>query len=122
SDNWRSGSRPETDENARIIGRRVAPVRTGAPPDLEAILPDDAHAGSELISRRAIANQFQTNPMPLVTDVIDQEPQRTARVADHDVGVAVVVDIAERGAAAHFRHLKHLAGAAADVFEPSRPR
>ena len=38
---------------------------------------------------------------------VDEKPRRSARVADDDVGVAVVVDIAERGAPADFRDLEN---------------
>src|SRR5918996_3358171 len=55
--------------------------------------------------------------MPLLSDVVDQEPQRTAGMADDDVDVAVVIDIAERRTATDLRDLECRARSRADVLE-----
>src|SRR5262245_52488252 len=52
-----------------------------------------------------------------IADVVDEQPRRPAVVGDEHVRVAVVVDIAKTGAAAHFGLLKHRSGPIGDVFE-----
>ena len=46
-----------------------------------------------------------------------QQSRRAGAVADEDVGIAVVVDVAKRGAAARFDELQGLPGARGHVLE-----
>ena len=68
--------------------RRTADARTSSAlagaDHVTSLVPDHSHA----------------DPVVSAADVIDQQPDRSAVIRHHDVGVAVVVDVAERGAAA----------------------
>src|SRR6202035_3646227 len=66
------------------------------------------------------ADEAQADPGPAVPHLVDEEAEGAVRVDHDDVGVAVVVDVAEGGAAAHpgaperLAHLaRHLGEAAA---------
>ena len=52
-----------------------------------------------------------------VVDLVDEKADGPVRVGDDDVGIAVVVDIAKRRAAADLRRLECRTGAIGDVFE-----
>ena len=49
--------------------------------------------------------------MAAVADLVQQQAHAPGRVGHQHIGVAVVVDVSERGAAAHFRQLEHRSGA-----------
>ena len=51
--------------------------------------------------------------------LVDEQPRRPVDVADDDVDVAVVVDVAERGAAADLGEGEGGARLARDVLEPA---
>ena len=55
--------------------------------------------------------------MILVAGHVEQEPRRSRIVADDDVLVSVVVDVAERGAAANLGDLERRAASGADILE-----
>jgi hypothetical protein len=55
--------------------------------------------------------------MLAAADVVDQQPDRSAVVGDHDVGVAVVVDVAKCGAATDIGSLQNRASVFGDVRE-----
>src|SRR5437879_24288 len=55
--------------------------------------------------------------MTSVSDVVDEQPNRSAVVADDDVGVAVVVDVAKRRAAADVGQRERRARLTGDVLE-----
>src|SRR5262245_41618074 len=57
--------------------------------------------------------------MLLIPDLVDEQPRRTVVVDDNDVGVAVVVDVAERRTAADLGERERRARLVADVFEPA---
>ena len=69
---------------------------------------------------RRSADQPQPDPVVAAADVVDQQPRRAVVVADQHVDVAVVVDVAERRAAADLRQLEHRAGRAR-VTSSNRP-
>ena len=56
--------------------------------------------------RRLSSDEPQAEPVRAAADVVDQQTRRAVVVADHHVDVAVVVDIAERRAAADLRELE----------------
>ena len=60
--------------------------------------------------------------MPALADLIEQHANRTARGADDEVDVAVVVDVAERRAAAHVRTGERRTGSLGRVLEPPVPQ
>ena len=59
--------------------------------------------------------------MTAIADRVDQQCRRPMHVADDDVDVAVVVDVAERRAAADRGLTEDRAALRADVFEPPVP-
>ena len=69
------------------------------------------------MSRRLLADEPQTDPVVAAADVVDQQPGLAVVVGHQDVHVAVVVDVAERRAAADLRQLKRGAAARGDVLE-----
>ena len=56
--------------------------------------------------------------MAPLAHLVDQQAHRPGAVGDEHVGVAVVVDVAERGAAAHLRQRERGAGPLRHVLEP----
>src|SRR5439155_21237626 len=67
--------------------------------------------------RRVASNQAQPDPMLPITDVVHQKAGRSMNVADDNINVAVVVDVAERDTAAYLRQSEDFAGLRADVLE-----
>ena len=65
------------------------------------------------------ADESQSQPVFARADVVDQQSRPSGSVAHQHVDVAVVVDVAEGGAAADFRQLECRAGAIGDVLEPA---
>ena len=62
------------------------------------------------MSRPCRPRDSHADPVVGAADVIDQQPDRSVVVRHHDVSVAVVVDVAERGAAADLGRLQDSAG------------
>ena len=55
--------------------------------------------------------------MAAASDVVDQQPDRPAVATDEHVGIAIVVQVCERGAAAHRRAFERSARPLGDVLE-----
>src|SRR5262245_66528527 len=119
ADSGHSARSAESRDHAGIVGRRVAAVRANAPPENFPAVANHADFRADHVACSCRTNQPQSDPSTAVADVIEQEPRRSVVVADQDVRVTVVVDIAERGPAAHVGQLEYGAGAFRDVLEPA---
>ena len=105
SDRWR-----------RRSCRRLSPGARACGPDSRASDTPRARRPCQRPCCRA-PPQSQPHPVLAAADVVDQQPDRSAVVRHHDIGVAVVVDIAERGAATDLGMLQDRAGLSGDVLE-----
>src|SRR6185436_20702644 len=118
----------EARKDAWIARRRVAPVRARPSPERRLAAAENLHARADYLpalkgpAHIAWGDPFrvaknQPNPVLSIPDVVDQQPCRSAVVRHHDVGVAVVVDVAERRAAADLENSEDRARSRADVLE-----
>ena len=122
ADGRRLGRIAEADEHARIVRRRVAAVRPRAPPERRAVLRAiDSDARAEHVARRtALPTSRRPSQCFRLPTLLISSRSRPVVVADDDVDVAVVVDVAERRAAADLGQLRTTAPACArDVLEPA---
>src|SRR5262249_60951548 len=92
------------------VGAHAAPERGLAAP-----LDADPRADAESIPWPPVEPNLE--PVILIADLVEQEPDRPAVIGENDVDVAVVVDVAERGAAADLRTREGRTGLAADLFK-----
>ena len=128
----RSVESPRPASTLGIVRRRVAPVRMRPAHQRRSVFSEDLHARPQHVTsvdarpgarrtgrwaRGRSSSQPQADPVRAAADVVDEQPRRTIVVAHHDVHVAVVVDVAERRAAADLRELKHRAGPRGGVLE-----
>src|ERR671910_97793 len=97
--------RPAIDRHIRVLLR--TPI---GPCDPELF---DGRRAAEL----AGADHPNTEPMRASRRLVDEEPRRPVDVADDDVDIAVVVDVAERRAAADLGEGEGGASPARDVLE-----
>ena len=89
------------------------------PPQRRCAGARDGNARAEHVASRSRANQPQPQPVVTLIDAVDEETHGAGAVADEDIGVAVVVDVAEGRAAAGLDELKCLPGARGHIFEPA---
>ena len=98
--------------HARIARGAVTRIGVNAP-----------RQGAVIASRQSQARALRLGPCGLYLKpvrlryVIQQKPGRTVVIANHDIDVAIVVDISEGGPARYLRQLKHLACARRDIGE-----
>src|SRR5207253_2144200 len=97
------GGVAQPEEHARIAGGTVAAVRGAAPPQRRLSGPLQSSDGAQDIVAPAgrTSHQAQAQPMFILTDLVQQQPYRPVVIGDHNVDVAVVVQVAEGGAAAN---------------------
>src|SRR5262249_8341610 len=107
------------DQDTRIIARAIAAVGAYTPPSRRGTVSHDLHASTKHVARSRLAYQPQAQPVIPVSDLVDQKPRRAVVVRDDDVGITIVVDVAESGSTAHLEHLERLAGPARDILESS---
>src|SRR4029450_10526667 len=88
------GQVAKADDDARVAGRGVAAISVYATPARRSTLPHDFDARSEHVTA-ADAGQPQTKPMMAGRGLVDEQTHRAVVVADEDVSITVVVDIAE---------------------------
>src|SRR5688572_2505514 len=100
------GRRAETHKDPRIVGGGVAAVRPRPPPQRRALFAKDTDPCAEHVAGRLAADEPQSEPAIAVADVVEQKPHRPAVVGDDDVGVAIIIQIAERRAATYLGELK----------------
>src|SRR5262245_14017857 len=71
---------------------------------------DQLHPGSNTIPIALLALKLQTNPVIVVSSVVTEDVSRTIAVGNHDIDIAVVVEVSERCTAASPNLLEHLTG------------
>ena len=90
--------RGKPEEDARVAGRSVAAIAADTAPQRG--FAGQLDAGAERIPGAAAAEQAQAQPAVAVTDPVFQHPRRTGIIGNDHIGIAVVVEVAEGGAAA----------------------
>src|SRR5262245_46668501 len=78
----------EPDDHAWIVGRRVAAVGPRTAPQRLAVGSDDGDARAEHVAAAVLADEPQADPVAPLSDPpnpIEQQSQRTARIADDEV-------------------------------------
>src|SRR5438045_7805445 len=96
------GGRAEPEMRPHIARGQVAAVSSHAAPERGMSGALDANPGAD---PEPVAGLVEADLQPVVPgdSLVEQQPHRTVVVGDDDVHVAVVVDIAECGAAADLR-------------------
>src|SRR5687767_7795501 len=89
----------EADEHSRIVSGCVARVCPRPPPEAGSVLTYDADPCPQHVAGLLVSNDPQPNPLVPVADVVDQQLRSSTVVGHHHVDVAVIVDVAESGAA-----------------------
>src|SRR5205823_5903756 len=82
--------------------------------------PGRTHQGDARAHHVAVllrTDKPEPDPVTAIADVVDQQARRTGIVDDDDVGVSIVVDVAECRAAADFDQIENGTRAAGDVLE-----
>src|SRR5262249_25333529 len=113
-----SGRVAKSGEHPRIVGRRVAAVGARAAPDRQAVRSDYRNPRSKHVAAAVLVDEPQADPVPALADSVQQQPQGAVRVADHDVCVAIVVDVAKGGTAADLGLRERGTRSIRDVLEP----
>ena len=84
----RGVDRTETEEHAWIIGRGVAGRRTNPPPQRWASGAKHGCPGAEHVALDPLAEETQPEPVGILTDAVDQQPERTRIVEQHGIGIS----------------------------------
>ena len=93
------GPRTEAEHEARIVGAGIAAVGADLAPQRAPVVMTHHGAGAECVPP-AVA-QLHAQPPGSLAHLVDQQARGAGVVGDECIDVAVVVDIAERGAPAH---------------------
>src|SRR5262245_61023927 len=113
---WLLGGGREPDEHSRIVGRSVTAIRARATDERGTVAAGQRNPSAKHVARLP-TEQPHTYPMVSIADVVHEQPDAAAVVADEDILIAVVVDITEGSAAACFRQFEYCTSLAADIFE-----
>jgi hypothetical protein len=101
--------------HANVARAQVTPIGMDAAPEGRAALPQHGHAGADSIVIALHSLEANFEPVAARLGLVQQQTNRPVVVRNHDVGAAIVVDIAKRGAASDFRELKRRARFAAGL-------
>ena len=103
-------SRAEPDDQPLVAGRQIADGRADGEVLRQARRGHDLHAASDAVAVRSRADGPDRSQFSRLPPSFRSTTALLPDVADHDVDVAVVVEVAERGAAAGPCLLKDVAG------------
>jgi hypothetical protein len=106
----------EADKHSRIVGGRVAAIGADATPERESVRANNTHARANDVATLA-SQHSQADPMSGVADVVDQQPDRSVVICRYDIGVTIVVYVAERSAATDVRSAQGCSRPFGDVRE-----
>src|SRR5215469_8452348 len=85
----------QSEEHPGVAGGTVTAVAMDATPKRGSIFAEDRDARAVHVAIGFLSHQAETDPRLLMANIIDQQAGGAAVVRDHDVDIAIVVDVAE---------------------------
>ena len=107
----------ETDEDTRVVGGTIASTGPDPTPKYGIVGQEELDPCLEHVPTASPADQPQSQLVLAASDLVQEQPGRTAIVRDQDIGVAIIVHVPEGGTPTHFFQLKGGASAFCDFSE-----